>query len=108
MREVSRQAGGGYCTRLASPRLLYWLLMMWGDDVIKETLGSMGYYTLYRPVATRKKNSECRLCYCIIAACGGPYEESLMSSLLYVLPRLLYVSQPLPCYVSLPAMLEYS
>ena len=22
---------------------------MWGDDVIKETLGSMGYYTLYRP-----------------------------------------------------------
>jgi hypothetical protein len=23
--------------------------MMWGDDVIKETLGSMGYYTLYRP-----------------------------------------------------------
>ena len=45
--------GVGYCivAHAASPLpgSSYWLLMMWGDDVIKETLGSMGYYTLYRP-----------------------------------------------------------
>ena len=42
-------------------------------------------------------------------SCSGSYEELLMSSLsLYCCQVLLYVSQPLPCYVGLPAILEYS
>ena len=28
------------------PGSSYWLLMMWGYDVIKKLLGSMGYYTV--------------------------------------------------------------
>ena len=39
--------GVGYCKVAHAPSPLpgssYWLLMMWGDDVIKETLGSMGW-----------------------------------------------------------------
>ena len=40
-------------------------------------------------VAARTKDSLCRLCHCIVA-------------------KLLHVSQPLPCSVSVPSILEYS